>query len=919
MAFAYLTDPEKQFMTKSGTINVDGFLKVFDAATDDPVVTYKDFSGTENTESISLDNNGRAVVIADSDRAYRLEVYDRYGTLMWTTTPLWCLPGGGGGAEMTDIVSSDFSIVVDKTSVGSTTTFDLTVAKDGTELLEWIRTSGYTAPDGAMVPTYSEGTMEAGPRGIKLYAGRYYHVTARIVTSVAQMPLYNEFELLFKGIDSEDTSYTFSDDRLIVDCTTELHQNFEVSFDVIPEEDVELYAEASGLASGVSVGLADVQVHRVYSGAPSVPGSVATRTWVEEHYQEILSGGPGIELSGNYIAVDFDTLQGKLTAGTGIIIDSENVISATAAQQVNADWDATSGVQEILNKPDLSQYATTTDLAGKADKVTGATAGDIAVLDATGNLTDTGVSATDLVHDSDYVHTDNNFTDADASKLSGIESGAQANVQADWNQTDTSADDYIKNKPTIPPSSVVDQTYNPSSTNAQSGTAVAGAISGVNQVPSSTSGDSGKVLTVDSQGNPEWADVQAPISAGTGIDITNDTVSVDFTEVQAKLEAGANISITGNVISAIVPEYANADWDATSGEPGYIANKPENLVQDAAYVHTDNNFSDSDKSKLDSIEAGAQANVNSDWDAASGEPGFIENKPDLSQYATQTDLADKQDVLTAGDNITIVNNVISATAAPQLNADWDATSGVQEILHKPDLSQYATQTDLSGKQDVLTAGTNITIVNDVISAASSTQLNADWDATSGVQEILNKPTIPPLKELVAGNGITITDGDDSVTISADAGQQVNADWDATSGVAEILNKPVLAAVATTGAYSDLSGKPTIPTATSDLTNDSGFITLSDVPAQVQPDWDATSGLGEILNKPVLATVATTGAYSDLSGTPAIPTATSDLTNDSGFITLSDVPAQVQPDWDATSGLGEILNKPSIPVIGTITV
>ena len=795
MAFAYLTDPEKQFMTKSGTINVDGFLKVFDAATDDPVVTYKDFSGTENTERISLDNNGRAVVIADSDRAYRLDVYDRYGTLMWTTTPLWCLPGGGG-AEMTDIVSSDFSIVVDKTSVGSTTTFDLTVAKDGTELLEWIRTSGYTAPDGAMVPTYSEGTMEVGPRGIRLYAGRYYHVTARIVTSVAQMPLYNEFELLFKGVDSEDTSYTFSDDRLIVDCTTELHQNFEVSFDVIPEEDVELYAEASGLASGVSVGLADVQVHRVYSGAPSVPGSVATRTWVEEHYQEILSGGPGIELSGNYIAVDFDTLQGKLTAGTGIIIDSENVISATAAQQVNADWDATSGVQEILNKPDLSQYATTTDLAGKADKVTGATAGDIAVLDATGNLTDTGVSATDLVHDSDYVHTDNNYTDADAAKLSGIESGAQANVQADWNQTDSSADDYIKNKPTIPPSSVVDQTYNPSSTNAQSGTAVAGAISGVNQVPSSTSGDSGKVLTVDSQGNPEWADVQAPISAGTGIDITNDTVSVDFTEVQAKLEAGANISITGNVISAIVPEYANADWDATSGEPGYIANKPENLVQDADYVHTDNNFSDSDKSKLDSIEAGAQANVNSDWDAAFGEPGFIENKPDLSQYATQTELADKQDVLTAGDNITIVNNVISATAAPQLNADWDATSGVPEILHKPDMSQYATQTDLAGKQDTLTAGANITIVNDVISAASSTQLNADWDATSGVQEILNKPTIPPLKELVAGNGITITDGADSVTIAADAEQQVNADWDATSGVAEILNKPSIPVIGT---------------------------------------------------------------------------------------------------------------------------
>lgn len=57
--------------------------------------------------------------------------------------------------------------------------------------------------------------------------------------------------------------------------------------------------------------------------------------------------------------------------------------------------------------------------------------------------------------------------------------------------------------------------------------------------------------------------------------------------------------------------------------------------------------------------------------------------------------------------------------------------------------------------------------------------------------------------------------------------QVNADWNANSGVAEILNKPTLgtmaaesaddytktanlATVATTGAYSDLSGTPTIP-------------------------------------------------------------------------------------------------------------
>lgn len=38
---------------------------------------------------------------------------------------------------------------------------------------------------------------------------------------------------------------------------------------------------------------------------------------------------------------------------------------------------------------------------------------------------------------------------SDVTKLDGIEPGAEVNVQADWNQTNTGADDYIKNKPEL--------------------------------------------------------------------------------------------------------------------------------------------------------------------------------------------------------------------------------------------------------------------------------------------------------------------------------------------------------------------------------------------------------------------------------------------------------------------------------------
>ena len=119
----------------------------------------------------------------------------------------------------------------------------------------------------------------------------------------------------------------------------------------------------------------------------------------------------------------------------------------------------------------------------------------------------------------------------------------------------------------------------------------------------------------------------------------------------------------------------------------------------------------------------------------------------------------------------------------------------------------------------------------------------------------------------------------------------------------------LSNVATSGSYNDLSNTPTIPSKTSDLTNDSGFITSSSVPTKTS---DLTNDSGFITSASIptktsdltndsgfitsssLATVATTGSYNDLSDKPSIPTVptkTSDLTNDSGFITLSDATIQ----------------------------
>lgn len=51
----------------------------------------------------------------------------------------------------------------------------------------------------------------------------------------------------------------------------------------------------------------------------------------------------------------------------------------------------------------------------------------------------------------------NDYTDADQTKLDGIAAGAEVNVQSDWSQTDSTADDFIKNKPSIATTAEVEE------------------------------------------------------------------------------------------------------------------------------------------------------------------------------------------------------------------------------------------------------------------------------------------------------------------------------------------------------------------------------------------------------------------------------------------------------------------------------
>lgn len=112
----------------------------------------------------------------------------------------------------------------------------------------------------------------------------------------------------------------------------------------------------------------------------------------------------------------------------------------------------------------------------------------------------------------------NDYTTTEKNKLAGIATGAEVNVQSDWDQTITTADDYIKNKPMIPSQNIWYATCDTSeSTSLKVATTINGdfILSEGNVVKikfTNASGSSTMLLDVDSTGSKSIAYVGSAIS-----------------------------------------------------------------------------------------------------------------------------------------------------------------------------------------------------------------------------------------------------------------------------------------------------------------------------------------------------------------------------------------------------------------------
>lgn len=230
----------------------------------------------------------------------------------------------------------------------------------------------------------------------------------------------------------------------------------------------------------------------------------------------------------------------------------------------------------------------------------------------------------------------------------------------------------------------------------------------------------------------------------------------------------------------------------------------------------------------------------------------------------------EQDPIWISDSIQYLRKV-TASDLYQIKGNYitpnDTIGKWKPLNWNPDLSNYYTKVELDSL--IPTKLSELENDEDFISEEVDPTVSAwakevnkpeyEWD------EIVDKPSsftpsshIHPISEII--------NLQDSLSVKLNKSEISTVGF--TGEYSDLLNQPGLF----DGDYNSLTNKPTIPTSTSQLTNDSGFLTS--VPAQ---SWVSITG------KPSFATVATSGSYNDLSDKPTIPTNTNQLTNGSGFI------------------------------------
>lgn len=309
------------------------------------------------------------------------------------------------------------------------------------------------------------------------------------------------------------------------------------------------------------------------------------------------------------------------------------------------------------------------------------------------------IAATNTTYDDATTTTHGLMTAADKVKLNGIATGAEVNVQSDWNQTNTSADDYIKNKPTkvsdftndagyitsytdtqvtqtrVDPSEIT--TFYPvASTSSYTNTGDVKKFGAVKLKYASDDGGTAELELGQNSYNDPVSGALTLWNMGTsqykttlqrGLGASNQTFYLPYNADSTSGTLIANGAANTGTGSATNPVYADNKGILHATTYALNATVPSNAVfTDTTYsdatTSTAGLMSASDKTKLNGIAAGAEVNVQSDWGVTdTSSDAFIKNKPALAAVATSGSYNDLSNKPTIGNaTLTIAHNGASA-------------------------------------------------------------------------------------------------------------------------------------------------------------------------------------------------------------------------------------------------------------------
>lgn len=230
-------------------------------------------------------------------------------------------------------------------------------------------------------------------------------------------------------------------------------------------------------------------------------------------------------------------------------------------------------------------------------------------------------------------------------------------------------------------------------------------------------------------------------------------------------------------------------------------------------------------SALDARIAANTTAISNETTARQGADANLQSQIDaITASSDVKDIVGTYAQLQAYDTSTLGNNDIIKVLQDETHSNettyyrWNATTQQFTLIGEegPYYTKSQTDTLLNAKQDTLTAGSNIQISGSTISATDTTYSAGTGLDLTGTTFSVDTTTIATKSDLPTKTSDLTNDGADGTSTYVEADE--------------------LATVATSGSYTDLQDKPTIPA------------------AQVNSDWNASSGVAEILNKPTIPTV-----------------------------------------------------------------